>query len=123
MRAARDSSKTIGDSLRGNWKSSLGPSSRSARERVSVREFREVVVADHVHFVSVLTHQTTQVVEANLPLRIVVGTLGGEERNGVIVLGQLDPEVVSIPGMQQPPIPLPDRHAAVPEGVAEQRDK
>ena len=47
-------------------------------EWVLGREFREVVVANYVHFISVVTHQTSQVFETRTTLRIVSGTLGGE---------------------------------------------
>jgi hypothetical protein len=87
------------------------------------REFREIMVADDVDLRSVVTHQTTKLLEARPSLYIIVGTLGGDLRDGVIVRRQLDPQVVRIPNVEQPPIFLLDRHAAVTEGVAEQRDQ
>jgi hypothetical protein len=41
------------------------------------REFGEVVVADHVYFVSVVKYQTTNLLKARQTLNIIVGTLGG----------------------------------------------
>lgn len=62
--------------------------SRLSWEKMLVREFREVVVTDHVHFVPVITHEAAQVFEAHPALGIVVSTLGGEERDGMIVCRQ-----------------------------------
>jgi hypothetical protein len=79
------------------------------------------VVADEGDLVTVVTNQTTQVFEACPPLPIIVGPLGGQLRNGVIVCRQLGSQVVRITDVKQPPIPLLDRHTTVPERVAEQR--
>lgn len=64
-------------------------------------------------------HQTAQVFEARPTLRIIVGTLGGEERYGVIVRRQLDPQIVGISDVKQPLLLLLNSYAAVTERVAE----
>jgi len=55
------------------------------------------MAADDVDLRSVVTHQTTQLVEAPTTLPIVVGTLRSNLRDGVIVRRQLDPQVVCKP--------------------------
>ena len=61
--------------------------------------------------------------EAHPTLHVVVGTLGGNSRNRVIVRRQLNSQVVGIPDMQEPPIPLLNCHAAMTESVTEQWDQ
>lgn len=84
------------------------------------REFREVVISDHGDFIRVVERETPQVFETRSALRIVVGSLGGKTRDGMIVRRQFDSQVVGIPDVQQPPVLALDRHAAMTERVAEQ---
>ena len=81
------------------------------------------MVADHVDLVPMVTNEPPEVVETCPSLGIIVGTGRGELRHGMVVLGQLDPQIVGVADVQQPPIPLLHRHAAVSECVAEQRDQ
>ena len=87
------------------------------------RKFREVVVADHVHFVSIVTHQIAKAFETRQTLRIIFSPLSGNGRDRVIVCCQFCPQVVGIPNVEQPPISLLYRHTAMTESVAEQRDQ
>lgn len=82
-------------------------------------EFREIVVANDVHFVTLAVHQTTKVIETCPTQCIVIGTLGGNGRDGVIVRHQFGSQVVGIANVQEPPISLLDRHPAVTEGMTE----
>ena len=88
-----------------------------------LRELARVVVAEQIDFVSVLASQPPEVLQARLPLVIIVGPLRGQHGDRVVVGRQLDPQVVGVAGVQYPPVALPDRHPAVPERVAEERDE
>lgn len=92
-------------------------------ERILGREFREIVVANDVHFVPMAVHQTTKVIETCPTHCIVIGTLGGNGRDGMIVRRQFGSQVIRIANVQEPPISLLDRHPAVTEGVTEQWDQ
>ena len=71
----------------------------SAWQFVPGWQFLGVVVADHVDFVAVVTEQSPQVFEGDSPLSIIIETIGGELRDGMIVLRQFSTQVVRIADM------------------------
>ncbi len=77
------------------------------------------MVADQVHFISVVTHQMAKAFKARPTLGIIIGTLSGNCRNRVIVRRQFRPQVVGISDTQQPPAILLDCHAAMTKSMTE----
>lgn len=61
--------------------------------------------------------------QARRPLVVVVGPLRGQRGDRVVIGRQLDPQKVGVAGVQHPSAALSDRHPAVPERVAEERDE
>ena len=81
------------------------------------------MVAEQVDLVPVVAGQPPEVFQARPPPAVVVGPLRGQRRDRVVVGRQLDPQVVGVADVQHPAVALPDRHPAVAERVAEERDE
>lgn len=52
--------------------------SRLVRKRVLGREFRDVMVADHIDFIAVIMEQTTEFTQAGTSPFVIVCSLSGE---------------------------------------------
>ncbi len=82
-------------------------------------QFRDVVVTDYANFVRVIGEDPAELGEAIEPPAIMIRSRGGEGGDWVIILGEFCAEVVGISGMKQPLVTLPNRHAAMAQGMAE----
>lgn len=87
------------------------------------REFREVVVSEHLDVGSVISGQPPKLGETRLPLLVIVGPHGCKLRNRVFVGRKFDSQVVRVADMQEPPTTDSHGDAAMAQCVAKQWDK